>query len=397
MALPNVNISIVSGLGRTAAEDDSVSALVADAVAIAGHLTLGEPLAVTSLSELEALGVTEAWDKTNKVLLWHHASDFYAVAPKGTRLYIMPVTKETAYTALLSTSEGLAKKLLDYAKGTVKLLAVASMTETPSTLAASIVAAQKLAEFMRRRNKPLSILLEGRDFPATYTSAADLHEQTADRVSVVIAQDADVAAQDDAYASYAAVGLALGTLAERSVNQSLGRVKSGSVPVAVAGISNGKKDGDTDYYDDDQLGVINDKGYLFLRSFSTRAGYYWNSDFTAAPLTDDASSIRMGRTLDKVVRIIDSRYTEELNEDYELDATTGYLNAAVVKNLQTSLYDAVMQQMSGEITDLQVIIDPEQSLLLSDTLKVSVRVVAHGIVAIIEVELSAVNSIESDD
>lgn len=396
MGLSKVTINIVQGLGKTAVEDDSVSALVADAVAIDGKLTVGTPMVITSLSQLEALGVTEAWDKTNKVMLWHHASAFYDTAPKGTYLYIMPVTTGTAYSALFSISEGPVKSLLEYAKGKVKLLAAASMSEAPATLAAGIAAAQKLSDYMAARNRPLSILLEGREMPAAADSATDLHESTANRVSVVIGQDADVAAEVEEYASYAAVGLALGTLASRSVNQSLARVKSGAVPVTVAGLSSGLKDGDAGYTED-LLEQLDDKGYILLRSFATRSGYYWNRDYTAAPLTDDCASIRMGRTLDKVVRIIDSRYTEELNEDYEVDASTGYMDAAVVKALQSELYDAVMEQMTGEITDLQIIIDPEQNLITSERLVATVKVVSHGIIANIEVNLMATSKIESND
>lgn len=117
MGLSKVTINVVSGLGKTAVEDDSVSGLVADAVAIEGKLVLGQPLAVTSLSQLEALGVTRQWDLTNKVMLWHHAAAFYDAAPEGTYLYVMPVSTGTAYTALLSASDGQVKTLLDYAKG----------------------------------------------------------------------------------------------------------------------------------------------------------------------------------------------------------------------------------------------------------------------------------------
>lgn len=87
--LSDVSIVRQQGLGKTAVRQDGIAGLVADGVALPDKVALETPFVVTSLSEAESLGITEQYDKTNKVLLWHHISDFYAEAPRGTSLYVV--------------------------------------------------------------------------------------------------------------------------------------------------------------------------------------------------------------------------------------------------------------------------------------------------------------------
>ena len=70
--LSDVSIVRQQGLGKTAVRQDGIAGLVADGVALPNKVALETPFVVTSLSEAESLGITEQYDKTNKVLLWHH-------------------------------------------------------------------------------------------------------------------------------------------------------------------------------------------------------------------------------------------------------------------------------------------------------------------------------------
>ena len=295
--LSDVSIVRQQGLGKTAVRQDGIAGLVADGVALPDKVALETPFVVTSLSEAESLGITEQYDKTNKVLLWHHISDFYAEAPRGTSLYVVLVAKQTEMVDSLDVSDGAARKLLSYAKGAVKLLAVTSMSDDWDSSGDKVTAAQALYDWAAARNKAVQILLEGRAF--SHDAYIKLRELTANRVSVVIGHDAAVAAEDTAYANYAAVARFMGRLAAIPVSRDAGRVRTGAVNIATAGLSDGKKATDPDYYDDDQLSAIDSAGYIFLRSFDGLAGWFWNADYTAAPSTDDCDTIRMGRTLDK--------------------------------------------------------------------------------------------------
>ena len=261
--LSDVSIVRQQGLGKTAVRQDGIAGLVADGVALLDKVALETPFVVTSLSEAESLGITEQYDKTNKVLLWHHISDFYAEAPRGTSLYVVLVAKQTEMVDSLDVSDGAARKLLSYAKGAVKLLAVTSMSDDWDSSGDKVSAAQALYDWAAARNKAVQILLEGRAF--SHDAYIKLRELTANRVSVVIGHDAAVAAEDTAYANYAAVARFMGRLAAIPVSRDAGRVRTGAVNIATAGLSDGKKATDPDYYDDDQLSAIDSAGYIFLR------------------------------------------------------------------------------------------------------------------------------------
>lgn len=395
--LSEVTIVRQNGLGKSAARDDGTAGIVADAVAIDGRVAIGTPIMVTSLAELESKGVTKAYDLTNKVLLWHHVRDFYLGAGKGTKLYVMPVAKQTEMVDVLDTSQGAAAKLLTYAKGAVRLLAVASMSEPFTSLTTNVTAAQALFTWAAARNKAVQILLEGRAFPAEYTAAPSLREMTANRVSVVISQDPSVAAEDAAYGSYAQVGLLLGTLSGIPVSRDAGRVRSGSISVAASGISNGRADGDVGYYDDDQLSAIDDLGYLFLRTYDGMSGYFWNADYTAVSATDDCDTIRMGRTLDKAADLARLKALESLRDDVEIDTSTGYISVDVLHNIQADIETAVLTQMTDEISGVQCVIDPEQSLWdSSNPLVVDLEIVARGVIARIQIPVYYVTQLSDD-
>jgi len=395
--LSNVTIVRRQGLGKTAAREDGISGIIADGVAIPDKLALDTPYVITSLSEAESKGVTQQYDLTNKVLLWHHIHDFYLKAPKGTRLYFFVVQKETSMADTIGGSEGAARKLLTFAKGDIKLLAVTSMSEEFSALEANITKAQNLYDWAAERNKALNILIEGRGFSDDYTEAPSSREMAANRVSVVVSQDYDVAAEDPAFANYAHVALLLGTLAGIAVSRDAGRVRNGSIGVSAVGISNGKKSSDVDYYDDDQLSVIDSKGYLFLRKFDGLAGWYWNADYTAAPATDDCSSIRMGRTLDKAADLARLKALEYMRDDVEIDTDTGYVASEVLQSIQADIETAVLSQMSDEISGVACVIDPEQALWDESTpLLADLEIVARGVIAHMKMTVYYTNSLSND-
>lgn len=393
--LSDVTIVRKQGLGKVAVRQDGIAGIVADGVALTGKVALETPFVVTSLSEAESLGITEQYDKTNKLLLWHHISDFYAEAPRGTALYVILVAKQTEMVDSLDVTNGAAKKLLTYAKGAVKLLAVTSMSDDWDASGDKVSAAQALYVWAAARNKAVQILLEGRNF--AYDTRLDLRKLTGNRVSVVIGHDAVVAAEDAAYANYAAAARFMGRLAAIPVSRDAGRVRTGAVNIATVGLSDGKKATDPDYFDDDQLSAIDSNGYIFLRSFDGMAGWFWNADYTAAPPTDDCDTIRMGRTLDKAADLARLKALEWLRDDVEIDAATGEIAPEVVRSIQADIETAVLTQMSEEISGVECTINPAQSLWNVDTpLVLDLAVVARGVIVHMKINVYYTNSLSDD-
>lgn len=395
--LSNVTIVRQQGLGRNARRNDGTSGLIADAVAVDEKIAIGEPILLTSLAEAESKGVTKAYDLANKVMLWHHIRDFYSMAPKGTTLYVMPVAKQTPMATVLATSDGAAAQLLNYAKGSIRQLALSSMSEDFADLATNVAAAQALYTWAAQRNKSVQILLEGREFVEDYSTAVSLREMSANRVSVVISQDPLVAVEDATYSAYAQVGLLLGSVAAVPVSRDIARVRNGALPVSAAGISNGKNSNNVGYYDDDQLSAIDDKGYIFMRTFDGMSGFYWSSDYTAVAPTDDCDSIRMGRTLDKAADLARLKALEYLRDDVEIDSTTGNIAIEIVRNIESDIETSVLTQMAEEISGVECTINPEQSLWDSASpLIAELAIVARGVIYRMQINVFYTNSLSND-
>ncbi|HRF80177.1 MAG TPA: DUF2586 family protein, partial [Flavobacteriales bacterium] len=113
-----------------------------------------------------------------------------------------------------------------------------------------------------------------------------------------------------------------------------------------------------------------------------------NDDHTATPIESDFAKFQRGRVIDKAARIIYRVYVNELNEDVELDETTGFLALSVVKNLESIARSAVESEMAGEITSVDVNIPPEQNILSTDELEVEVDLTPRGTVGKFRVKLA---------
>jgi len=71
MNRPRLNIlKLNGGLGRTATTSDMVTAVVMNAIATA-DMTLGEVYTFYSIDDVKALGLDDAYDDSNSVLVYH--------------------------------------------------------------------------------------------------------------------------------------------------------------------------------------------------------------------------------------------------------------------------------------------------------------------------------------
>jgi len=82
---------------------DSTSGLIASAIANAGKLEYGEVYLIANAKMAEDLGVTEEYDTTNKVRLYHHISEFFRMAGDGTKLYLMIVEQSKTRRDMLTS------------------------------------------------------------------------------------------------------------------------------------------------------------------------------------------------------------------------------------------------------------------------------------------------------
>lgn len=394
MTMPKITITKQGGnLGRLAANEDGVSALILTGIAVAGEFDLGDIVGpFFQVEDAEAVGITAAYDTTNKVLAHKHISDFYEHAGSGKELYVMVLAEAKTMTEMADKAEAYAKHLLSTLQGKVRLLGITRVP--PSAYApthtgqfdpdlwTAIVKAQALVEEEFAAHRPVSVILEGRDFQGTIASATDLRTLDAADCSVMIGADPDVSGADAKYAGYAAVGIALGKAAAIAVQRNIGRVRDGALSIEQVALS----DGDELYlpgsdHSDADLDTMDTKGYIFFRRHVGKAGFYFNNDHTCVAITSDFAYIHLNRPIDKVCRLAREIFTDVLLEDVEV-STEGKMSPSVIKELQGQIDDAVAREMiaNGELSAFYSYIDPDQNVLSSDEIEVQLNPTPKGMV-----------------
>jgi len=405
MSRPDVNINLTNGnLGREVASNDGVSAIIGSGVAVADKFALGDILGPYYKPEDAAAdGIDADYDSTNKVLLYQHISDFYETAGNGTPLYVMVVVNTVTMEDICDKTEEYAAKLIEQLKGELRMVIITRVPD--ATYAATVlkgldddvVAAAVNAQALWVENfskfRPISFLIEGRDYQGVPGDLVDLRSSSlgpnANRVGIVISADPDVSAAEAEYAAYANVALIAGRLAADPVQRDPGRVRTGKLPITKAGLSDAVNISQVSETD---LVAMHDKGYIFCWQHTGKAGYYINMGHAACPIADDYSYLSRGRVIDKAARLIRQVYIEDLLDEIEVDAD-GKLEVGVIKNFQSRGESVIQTNMLAkkEISGVGVYVNPDQNILSTDKLEVELKITPMGIAKEIVVNLGFTN------
>jgi hypothetical protein len=401
MSRPNVTVTIENNrLGRISPAEDGHSGLIASGVAVAGKFALNDVLGpFKSIEDANDVGLDEDYDDTNGVMVYKHIADFYKIAPRGTELYVMVVAPSLLMADMVSETADYAKKVINFAQGKIRLFGITRCGDATafedgfeSDLFSAITNAQELAEKEFERYRPLSFILEGRNYQGNHVQARDLRDKdttpNATNVSVVISQDPEWASLKAEYAKYAQVGLLLGQAAGIPVQRNVGRVRNGKLPLLKTALSNGTI---IESVSATALDTLNDKGYIFVLHHAGKDGLFFNDDHTASVITNDFAYLSRRRVIDKAARIIRSTFIEELLNDVEVNTTTGKLAAGTCKGLQAAVEQDVNNQMAGEIAGVSAFVDENQNVLATDTIDITVDIIPKGIARQIRVLLGFKN------
>lgn len=394
MPLPYVRINFANGaIGGSAAMDDGCTGLICTAVAVSGKFALGTDYLITSLKELEALGINSASTGANATV-YKCVKEFYEEAPKGTKLYIRGAASSVTVDQLVDKTMAHAQSLLEYAAGDIRTLMV-KVTDasgyTPTVTHAidakvetAITKAQALAEGAAEDLKaPILVLLEGRHYSGVPSNLPDLTQLTDNRVAVVIGDTVTGS-------KGAAVGLLAGRIARIPVQRSIARVKDGAMKSTEMFIGSVVAESGSPE-------TIHGKGFICPRTFVGKGGYYWSDDSIATGPTDDYCLIPRRRTIDKAYRIAYLAMLEQVSDEIALTAD-GKIAPAVCKNMETVMESAIINQMTSvgnlgndpqDPNDTGVIayVNPEQNIVATSRLNASLRVRPYGYSKYIEVDL----------
>ena len=390
MQLPRVKIQFLNGLlGTVGDSPDGLLALICGAAAVTGKLVLNTAYTLTSVDDLDALGVTE---ETN-AKLYKHVKEFYDEAESGTKLIVYPVattTKATDICDYTKTAAGYARHLITSQNGALRGVFVAGVNSGSTTASTNgldpdvftaLPKAQQLAEWATTElYAPLLIGIEGRNYDAA-KELKDLSGETYNRVCVVVGDT--VSGSNDA-----AVGTLMGRIASIPVQRNIGRVKDGSLFPTEMFIGSQKVDESGSV-----VAGIFEKGYIVPRKHVGRSGYFYADDPMACDPTDDYAHIANRRVIDKAYRIAYDTMLEELLDEIDLNED-GTMHHAVVKSWQQTLENAINRQMTanGELsaTDgegCKCYIDEKQNVVSTSKIVVTLKVRPHGYSRYIDVNL----------
>ncbi len=391
MALPNVDIVLTTGaLGQTEAGADGVVGIVFNGVAATG-LALATAKQGFSLADFEAVGINAAYDTTNSVEVWRQIKEFYDEALTGAELWVMLVSQATNMQSILDKTTTNAKSLLAAAGGRIRLLGVGRNPAggyTPSTSANQIdldvinalTTGQALADEQQAAFAPVRIIVEGYAYTGTSGTLANLKALTKPNMAVLIG--------DTKTGARAAIGLLLGRLAKVPVQRNPGRVKDGALAITTAFI------GATAFAAaESTVGAIHDKGFITLRRFVGKAGYYFTDDPTATAATDDYNSVARGRIVDKAIRLAYATFVEEILDEVQINPTNGQIATVKAKYYEAIIERAVLTAMADEISGFAATVDPLQDVLATGKICVEARIVPVGYAKTIQIKLGFAKSL----
>lgn len=380
MARPTLRTEKLNGgLGRRVPSAAMITAAVMQAVATA-EMPLDAIYELNSLDDVEALGLSEAYDSTNKVLTYHQLQRFFFRNPSAT-LHFMPVAQTVTLEEMVDKDEAYLSKVLKSKAGAIRQAFVAlnpadgyvpTISEgLDDDVAAAVTKAQALVDAEFQKDRYALIFIEGRSFTGTTTALTNFRTLVtqAPDVCVVLAADNDISTADDAYSGYAAVGDVVGLVSKASVGQNAGELTEdfnlqdeAEKLFLNAGLSSGNH---IDEYTDTDLETLNEKGYIFAAATPGIAGYHLDDTHTCARIDSDYAYIENVRTINEMIRAARASLLPRVKGRLFVDPDSGKIAPGTVKEMEVTTIasqDALLA--NGDLSGgVDCYIDPDQNLL----------------------------------
>lgn len=405
MGFNGVNINRLNGgLGRKNSAQDGVCLLIIGGAVAATALALKTAVELLAIEDAEALGITPSYDDTNSILAHHHIDEFFRVSPNGNLFVVLD--DNTLTTAEI--------KAVLIANPTIKNVGfVRNNLVAPVNMAVYIANYQTMITELRTANRNIStVLVEGAEFIlATLISAyVDARTYAAGNVAIVIGQDPIIRNLKAAYATYAAIGTALGAISVRSVNENIGSVDIQQKPRAFKGSLNYSltdvarqrwltailQDGkDVASLSDTDIQALNDKAYIFVGFYNGYPGFYFNDSHTCIIKTSDYSRIENNRVWDKAADLVRIALLPRVKSNLLKDPATGFIRDIEATELEVMAEKAIDQMTSaGEISGRDVYVDPKQDITNDVALKIKGELVFNNIIHEMSFDLGLTNKLQ---
>jgi len=371
------------GLGTPLPGEDHISGLLAylaDGNLPSGFTTSEREKQVASLEDAEALGFTKG-SATNGVI-WYHIDQFFKGNPKGILWIGLYDNTAIDYSKV--------EDLQVAADGKIRQMGVFDRTALGAGAAVSTL--QTSATNLENLHQPLNIIYAA-DISgvADLTTLPDLSALTSKNVSVTIGQDGaneGKALFDSEGVSITDLGRLLGDISAAPVHISIAWIEQFNVVTSsefdVPAFANG------DLYKDNVSleASIDPKRFIYLKKYTGRPGTYHNDSYTAALATNDFAFVERNRTIDKAIRQIRFFMLPNLSGPLTVDADTGKLDQVTIDKYTNDTNLALEQmEVDGELSGFQTLIDPNQDVLATSEIEITVELVPIGVARKIKINI----------
>jgi Protein of unknown function (DUF2586) len=141
--------------------------------------------------------------------------------------------------------------------------------------------------------------------------------------------------------------------------------------------------------------AIDNKGYVFLRSFANRSGFYFTSDKTLTGATDDFNSLARGLVMDEAKLIAYNVLVEELSDEVPV-TESGTIHPAIIKGWQNKIESQIKGLMVdlGKLSGVKAYIDENQNVLQTNNVNIDLQLLPVGYSDFITVNIGFTTNLE---
>ncbi|MFB6456573.1 DUF2586 family protein [Chitinophaga sp. Hz27] len=340
-------------------------------------LNTGTPITITIVGTIAGTLTQFTGGVGSAQAVWHyHISEYFRIQPQG-NLYVGFFAIPGSYTfSEIAT-------LQNYANGEIRQVGIYKDGAAFST--ADLIAIHGVCNTLANTHKEI-IGLYAADLSGTtdISILTDLSTLSANLSSAIISQDGAALGAQLFYAygkSITTLGATLGAISLAKVSESIAWVQkfniSNGTECDTLAFANGKLFSDASI-SDNLLSTLQDKRYIFLRKFVGIAGSYFNENSTAISVTSDYAYIADNRTIQKATRGVYQSLVPALNGPIVLnsdgtltDTYTSYLETLAETNLNQMVRD-------GELSAQDVVINPQQNVLQTGQVVITISLVPIG-------------------
>jgi len=380
------------GLARTLPGEDHYSGLLYYALfasVMPDGWTDGENKQITGVSDLEAKHVLETTEGFE--VLHYHVREFFRINPNG----VLWVQIKKLATGDVAPNFTQLTNLVNYSLGKVRQVGIYCPVIFNADFVTDI---QVVIDGLVTEHKPLSVLLGlFYDTEAEDPFEVDLRALDSLNVSVIIGQDGDNdgATLFETKGSVTCLGATLGAVSLLQVHHNIGwvgKMNMAQTELTVPALCDGRLVRDLT---DNDLDTLNTSGYIFLKTHIGISGSYFNDSHTCTDATSDYAYLENVRTIDKAIRGVRTYLLPELNAPVTVDATSGKLAKEYCKYLEERGGMALLQMsQAGELSGYQVYVNPDQNVLSTSKVNVTIQLVPKGVSRQIEVTIGFVTKLD---